>query len=431
MKRVLLSFFMIFTVLSTMCVFAMDTTESENEVVKIENYDQIEDLLAGKELMSDEEKYEKQMNEFAKAYEESEVEELTKAKVIEASDSEDVYEEYSDGYLFKFKKQDIKVELLEGEYKGEIVSIVYPLTADMFLNLEIPELNVGDVIYVYPYLGADNTTVEAEVGNMGTGIERKTGVIILFVVTAILMIVFGKEKGVVSLLIVALIFVLTLLICSEQIYMGTQIILLSLLLATVIIFMMSISKAGLTKDALMISVISMLVLVFVVVLTYGVDALLKNTGATFDAMFLIETIVKRNIDFHDLFVGSIVLILAVALPNVVAKAWCKCQKADTNDINKLFDASRSAMSGSVEMVAVVLTTLIIPKLLYLYSPRLMSSYAYKYTTNEILNSDVLVTELIRLCMVLIGMALAVPMTVCAFKILKNFDEENKKVKDNK
>lgn len=427
MKKILLSFLLIVAILSMMCVFATEVSDDSTQIIEIDDYEQYENLFSTEQTLTDEEYeqlYTTQMKELAEYYEGYKAEELTKAKVIEAGEPEYIYEAYTGEYVFKFKKQEIKVEILEGEYKGKELTLEYPLTADMFLNLDVAELHKGDVIYVYPYVDGEN--LEAEIGTTGNNVERKAGVIVLMVVTVLLMITFGREKGLISTLIVALIAVLTLLIGAEQIYAGTPIIILTLIFALVIVAMLSIAKFRLSKDAVMVTALSMIVILFSTLLTYGVDVLLKNTGGTFETTFLIETIVTGNIDFHALFVGGIVLMLAVAVPNVISKVWCKCKKANTNNATELLKASSSALSGNVEMVTVILTTLLIPKLLYLYSPRLMSAYAYKYTANEILNSDVLITELIRWCMVLIGMAIAVPVAVFGFKFFYKEVKEEKK-----
>ncbi len=424
MKKFLLSFLSIVVIFSTVCVFATEVSEGDNQVIEIENYEQYEDLFSSDETLTDEEYetlYVTQMKELAEYYEGYEAEELTKARVIEASEPEYIYEAYTGDYVFKFKKQEIKVKILEGDYKGEELSLTYPLTADMFLNLDVPKLNVGDVIYVYPY--ADGDTIAAEIGNTGNNVERKAGVITLLAVTAILIVVFGRKKGLLSMLITTLIVVLTLGVGATLIYEGVPVIALTLIFALVISSMLAISKFKFSKDSLATVAISMIVILFMTLVTYGVDAVLKNTGGTFETTFLIETIVNGNVNFHGMFVGSIILILSVFVTNVVSKVWCKCSKAVTTDATSLLSECSCVLSGNVEGATVMLMTLFIPKLLYLYSPRLMSTYAYKYTANEILNSDVLISELIRLCMVIVGMVIAVPVTVYMYKYLHKTEEK--------
>lgn len=424
MKKFLLSFLLLVVTFSTVCVFATEVSDGDNQVIEIENYEQYEDLFSSEETLTDEEYealYDAQMKELAEYYEGYAAEELTKARVIEAAEPEYIYEAYTGDYVFKFKKQDIKVRILEGEYKGEEISLTYPLTADMFLNLDVAKLNVGDVIYVYPYANAD--TIDAEIGNTGNNVERKAGVITLLAVTAILIVVFGRKKGLLSMLITTLIVVLTLGVGATMIYNGVPIIALVLIFALIISAMLAISKFKLSKDALAVVAVSMIVILFTTLLTYGVDLVLKNTGGTFETTFLIETIVTGNIDFHDLFVGSIVLILSVLVTNVVSKVWCKCKKADTTSATSLLKECSCVLFGNLEGATVMLMTLFIPKLLYLYSPRLMSTYAYKYTADEILNSDVLIAEIIRLCMVLIGMVIAVPIAVYSYKYVYKIEEK--------
>lgn len=422
MKKIFVSFLMVFAIMSTMCVFATDEVVDNSQVIELESYEDYEALFNEQEQISDEEyeaAYKEQMEYLVEYYDEFETEELIKAKVLEVYDAEYMYETDYSGFVYKLKTQDVKVKILEGDYEGKEVTVTYPLAADMLGNLEVAELKKGDVVYVA--LGVDEETEElyADIGGVGFNVERKIGMIVLAIATAALILACGREKGLLSLLITALIIIVTLLIFTEQIYLGTQIILLALIIAAVITSMIVITKLGLTRDSFLVSASTILVLIIVALLTFGIDGLVKNTGGTFDAMFLVENIIRQNIDFHHMFVGGIILILSVVLPYVACDVWKKCKETNAAGFNNLLDASKSAVSGKLEVVTGILMTLLMPKLIYLYS--------YKYTTNEIMNSDLMVTEFVRLFMCLIGIALTVPATVLIYHFFYN----NKNVEDNK
>lgn len=422
MRKILVSLLMIFTILSSMCVFATEEIVDGSQVIELDSYEDYEALLGDQMQLTDEEyeaTYKEQMEYMVKYYDEYEVEDFPKAKVLEVYEPETMYETDYSGFVYKLTTQDVKVRLLEGEYEGEEVTVTYPLVADMLGNLKMKELKKGDVIYVAPAMDEETNELYADVAGVGFNVERKTPMIILAIVTAALIAIYGKEKGILSLLLSGLILVVALLICTEQIYLGTQIIVLTLLLSAVIASMITITKLGLTKDAVLASVSSVVVLAVIALVTFGVDALVKNTGGTFEAMLLVENIIKQNIDFHHLFVGSIILILSAIVPFVACDVWKSCKEAGEGGINKLLDASKSAMFGKLEIVTSILMVLLMPKLMYLYS--------YKYTTNEIMNSDFVVTEFIRLFMCLIGIVLTVPTTVFMY----HFFNKSKNANNNK
>ena len=164
----------------------------------------------------------------------------------------------------------------------------------------------------------------------------------------------------------------------------------------------------------------MAIIILTTFVTFGVDYMLKNTGGTFDTMLTVENIIKRNIDFHHMFVGSIILILSAVLPYVVCNVWKKCKESNENDFNKLLDVSKDAATGKIEVVIAIFTALLIPKLVYLYS--------YRYTVNEIINSEVVATEFIRMFMCIIAIALSIPATAFIYKVVgeKNITENNNK-----
>ena len=423
MKKIFTSFLVIITILSTMCVFATEEVTDDTQVIELDSYEDYEALFSEQEQLSDEEyeaAYEEQMDYLVEYYDEFEMPELTKAKVINVEEPDYIYEADYTGFIYKMKKQEIKVEVLDGEYAGKQIDVTYPLMADSFLNMEVAELKKGDVIFVSPGIDEETEELYAEVAGTGFNVERKTGVIILAVIAVVLMIAFGKSRGILSALIAILIVSITLLICGDQFYMGTAIIALTICLAAILIAMIVVQKLGLTKDALWVGISSLLIITLITFVTFGVDYMLKNTGATFDAMLMVENIIRRNIDFHHMFVGSIILILSAVLPYIACNVWKKCKESGENDFNKLLDVSKDAMTGKVEMVTMILMTLLIPKLIYLYS--------YKYTMNEILNSDVMITEFIRLFMCIIAIALTIPVTSYIYKLVgikKDDVKENK------
>lgn len=425
MKKFLINLLLIITLFSTMCVLATEEVLEESQIISIDNYEDYEALFDPEEQLSDEEKeeqYQEQMADWEKYYDESETENLIRARVILAGEAEISYESDYYGGIIKMKEQNVEVEILEGEYAGRHAHVKYPLMADSLLNLEVLELKKGDEIYVVGIkLDEKTDTLYAEIGNIGFNLERKAGMIILAVVAIILVCAFCKERGILSILISILIVSITLLIYSEQIYLGTMIMLLALCLSVLLISMIVIQKLGLTEDAFLVGFSSLLVIMVITLITFGVDYMLKNTGDTFEVALMLEFIIKRNIDFHHMFIGSIILILSVILPYVACNVWEKCKESSESSFNKLLDISKDAITGKIEMVTMILMVSLMPKLIYLYAYKyqLSDGLLYNYSTNEIINSDILVAEFIRLFMCIIAIALTVPMTVAIYKLKDN------------
>lgn len=429
MKKAIISLLMILMMIFSMTAYATeemdefgDITQLEDltdigEVIQIDNFDDYEALASDQPEISDdeyEEIYQEQMKELRKFFDEYENEKLTKVKVVKAGESEYIYEMDYTGYLYKMKKQDVTVNVLEGEYEGKEVKLTYPLIMDSLLNLNVPELKKGDIVYVSLEMDEETEEVAAYATEIGFNVERKAGVIVLGVIAIVLVVVYGKGSGIFSALLILLIITCTLLIYAEQVYLGTEIIVLAMVFAVLFIGMIVISKLGLKKDALYVAGSCILIMMLITLITLGVDGLLRNNGATLESTMLAETIIKGNIDFHFLFVGSIILILSVIIPYVACSVWEKCKETSENDFNTLLDVSKGAMTGKIEIVTAILSVLMISKLLYMYP--------YKYSTNEILNSDVMVTEFIRLFMCIIAITLTVPVTALMYKLV------NKEVK---
>lgn len=425
MKKFLISLSLIIVCLGTMCVFATESDIDINEEALIEDLQNTENVYTSDEEYTDEElekmyqdmlaeMYEETLEENQKSYNEYQAEDATKARVIEVKESEYVYDtDYQNAY--KYKIQTLVVKILEGEYANAEMEATYQLSNDSLVNLEMPELKKGDIIYVDVYTDEDGN--QYATSNMistmiGANVERKVGLWILGIIAVVLVCVFGKEKGVISILISALMLVFALLIYSEQIFLGTAILPLVIILSMIIGIVLCIQKNGLTKDTIWTSGISIILLGIAVGATFVTDILLRSVGATFDSMFLTEYVLNRNIDFHNMFVGSVVLILSGILPYIVCDIWRECKNSADKSLKQLLNVSKNSMSGKIEILTIILMTMLVPKLVYLYC----SKY---YTINMILNSEILVAELIRFFVCLIVISLAIPITTFIYKYIKN------------
>lgn len=436
MKKFLISLALISTIFSTLCVFATESEINIDEEVLIENLQNTENVYESSEDYTEEdiekeyqqmlkEMYEESLKKSQNEYNTYEAEEATKAKVIEVGETEYVYDtDYAN--VYKYKIQNLRVKILEGEHAGEEMEVTYQLSNDSLLNLEMYEAKIDDEIYVDIYSDENSESyafTNMTAATIGANLERKVEVVVLAIIAIALVCIFGKEKGTISILIAALMVVLTLLICGEQIFLGTSILPLTIILSAIIVVMLCIQKTGLTIDTIWTSLISMLVLFLGVVITFAIDSSLKCAGGTFDAMFLTQCVLNRNISFQDMFVGSIVLILAGILPYIVCDVWKESIKSDDKSLNGLLNASKDVMTGKIEILTIILTVLIMPKLVFLYC----SKY---YTMNMIMNSEILVTEFVRFFVSLIMISIAIPVTVFIYKYIKN-EIDSKKEKDEK
>lgn len=409
-----ISLFVMLFVLS-ICTVSLATvienpSAESGETVYIDSYEDYEQLVEDTNTEYNQEElkrvyaeYTKYMREYYNQYERDET---VKAKVIEAGD---IVEQYDfDQYYYsasKYELQPIGIEIVEGEYAGKRFNIDYLLTGDALNNLKYSKLKVGDTVFVSVYQDESTGEYVAEFTNAGSNIERFGTVFCIGIIAMVLLILYGGKKGILTTLITLLILDFCLIIIPNMGFAGQGFVIGGIALILLMIFTVSISKLGLNKKAVKASVIAIIINIITIMLLVIFNYLTRIAGVTYEVAALSENVLLGNMNFESLYIIITMIIASLAITNVICKCIEKLEKSEAVTFNEKLSVCKNSLGGNVLLVVVSLMALYIPNHLLLLTN--------KYTSTEILNAEILATELIRLFTIIIAMALTVP-TVVAF-----------------
>lgn len=441
MKK-LVSMLLVFTLaFSSVCCFATDVTTSDynwydnysGETEYLNSYEEYEDLINGMdEQLEYKELYNQMIEQTIESYKEAERDTIYKAKVLEASEPQVYYGYYQ--YLYKSLYQTLKIEILEGSEKGKVVEDVnYILTGDTYGNLELPKVTEGMTIHVSLQLDDDgnvytdeNGSIYAYSSSIDSPVSRWGYILTLIIITAVLVGIYLGKPGLKMLVPILLIVDLIVLFMVPALFDGTNVMLLLgfiILMSTITICVL---KLGLNSKTFVAILVSLVMSFMLVLLVYGFDSLAYMSGITYEATSFVESILPRVvdsevvpvIDLHALNVATITLIAFFMFVPIV------CETINVYEENKNKKKAYSLTVDKMkEHISDKLVT-IVPILLALSIPKFIILLANKCSLREIVNSEILGSDIVRILFVVIAMVVASPLTAIAGKLLID-DEENR------
>lgn len=381
-------------------------SEYENEDIQyIDNYEDYEDL-ANSQYSQDElkgyyESYQEYMKEYFDSYQR---EETIKARVIEVSPSHEEYE-YNEYYYSasKYDIQPIVVEIMEGEHVGEKFDISYLLTGDSLGNIKYSDLKVGDIIFVGFFTDETTGEVYADITNAGANVERLGVVICIGIMALILLIIYGGKKGLLLSLIILLALDFCLVIIPTMGFEGQGFVVGGVSFIALLITTITITKLGLNKKALKAAMISTACVLVAWLLLATANYLTRTVGVTFEIAAIAENVIRGNMNFEHLYMFVTLIIAAVTITNVVANAQKKLDESKVKGFNERLEICKPVLNENI-LISVI-------TLLVTYIPNHLLLLTNKYTPEELWNAEMLVTELVRIFVVVIATAIAVPVVV--------------------
>ena len=317
---------------------------------------------------------------------------LEKARVLEASESKDRAVE---GTSITTKTQTLTIEVLEGADKGRVVTFENDFT----------QLEEGDVFYVRHIVGGFDLETWAVSDPYRLDVLLGIGLIFL-----VLVFLFGGLQGIRGLASLAGSLVLIFYLLLPGIHSGVSPILVSLGVASLIIFVGSYVTHGVnrTTTAAMLGMVTTIVITGIA--TYLAIDLAQLSGFTSDENVYLNFGTEGRIDMVGLLFGGIMIgLLGVLYDSAIGQAVA---------VEELFTASKEYTRKQVylrglrigrEHIGALVNTLAIayvgaslPLLLLLKQSTASPLY--------LLNSEIFATEIIRILMSSIGIILAVPVT---------------------
>ena len=398
----------------------MNFIESDEDYEKVLN--EVQGSNVNSEASSDDEQlkeYYEQYQDYIKDYYNSyERPQVNSAKVIEAEESKETYEIVDYYSVAKYLIQNIKVELLDGEYKGSQISIEYVRTGDSMDNIHFAPLKVGDTIFVQVDKDESGELV-ANVTNTWSFVSRSGMIIVFAVIAFLLLIIYGGKKGINSGLISIIAIVFSIVIISNSAYMGFGVIGTGILFILCLILTISMAYLGLTKTTLKAICVSVVMTLFAFVLVWFMSLITRTVGVTFEIAAIAENIILHNINFEHLYYVITLAIASAFITNATCSAIRRIDRECPEEFEEKIYACKDVIISNVVLCVVTMIVLYIPNHLLLINN--------KFTMTEQLNSETFVAEAIRMISTVICIVMTIPcVSIKQLKIGKKYLNEAKK-----
>lgn len=344
-----------------------------------------------------------------------------KAKVIEASEVKKVQHENITDTV-----QEVKLEILEGEYDTQEFTSNYVLSYDIDGKILAYELEKGDTVWVQLAKAPDGT-VNVEVEN----IVRQNYIYLMLVIFLLSIILIGGKRGVKAILGLLVTIFAVYFILIKGIFAGYNPILMSILASFLIIVLTFLILGGINKK-----VITAVIGTFGGVLIAGIMAsifsyILKLSGANEDAIQLSVSSTQLNFNFRDLiFAGIVISALGACMDMGMSIASSLDElKNKTKDMDWV-DLFKSGMNIGKDVIGTMTNTLI---LTYVGGALtlILLFMACDFTLIQILNKETIAQEIISAIAGSMGVVYTVPITAFVYSFLNRDKTIYKKVSENK
>lgn len=351
-----------------------------------------------------------------------------KAKVIEAG--EPYIEEVS---AYKIKYQDVKVEVKEGDFKGEVLDAKYTVSYDLEGKIEGYLLDKGNTVEIEIPLIDGGIDEAGEV--VVHDIDRSGYIILLFVLFLVIILIVGKIQGLKAIIAFIITMLAIFLFMLPQIINGHDAIFITVLTSIIVIVLSFIIISGLQKKSIaaMIGTSGGIICAGIVALIFGVLA--KLSGGQEEAMYLSMNSQNIAFDFKDLLFSGIVIASLGAAMDVgmsIASALDELKQKNPNMVAK--DLFKSGMNIGADVIGTMTNTLILA-----YVGGAINTVLLFMVNNvplgEILNIEMIATDVISALAASVGVIFSVPITALAYAILNNkkliYNRKSKNLKEGK
>jgi uncharacterized membrane protein len=420
MKRIsiFVGLIIIFILAFNATVFCTETTTENSQVVPIENLDDLGQITEGGQTQAElKQQFESNIKDLSSSYDKYQREGTVRAKVLKAGEVKSIYE--SDYYygVYEAKFQEITIEILNGKFKGKQIDSQYILTADVLGNIKIPAIKPGDVISVGLTLNDAGTDIaSAELLSLDVSVERMWWALILIILILVLLFIYTDLKKFAMLIPIIVFIDLVFLVMIPLVIKGISPILLSVIIALITIFINSTLRVGLNKKNIIASLGAVFGVIATLLLALAFGSLLKFSGNVLEASQLAENSVKRNINLYELSISLIVLASSIICSDAACKLSKKIheEKKDKQLISRVLLDSKKMIASRLNIIAILILTFTVPKWLLLS--------LYKYSAYEFLNSEIILTDLVRASMLIFALIITVPLTTIIGRLLYKNEE---------
>ncbi len=192
---------------------------------------------------------------------------------------------------------------------------------------------------------------------------------------------------------------MVMLILVPELFAGRSLLWLTIVTSILYIIVESVIKVGLNSKTVAAIFSTIVVTLSLTVVLVGVSNMANFSGITYEVLNMLESFPKGTIDFYMLYISSFILLCMIVTSNI------SCMAINTNGDKK---AIKENIAEKLPLFIGILFVSIIPKYLYLFIS--------KYTYDEIINSEMLLTDVYKITFLIIAMVVTVQITEYAKKL---------------
>ncbi|MCD5381306.1 MAG: YibE/F family protein [Candidatus Pacebacteria bacterium] len=314
-------------------------------------------------------------------------------KTIPGTDTEHLY-------------QTIKAEVLDGPKEGEVITI----------ENDYLELSTGDKFYFRYSVYMDGSEAYGVIN-----IDRKGSIFVLISIFVLAVIIFGRWQGVRSLFALAGSFFAIFYILMPSILAGWNPILVSVLVASVILFAAIFFTHGFNRESAVAYGGTMIAVFLTSLFAIFSVHLTDLSGFASEASVYLNFNTNGALDFTALLLGAMIIgVLGVLDDVAVTQAAVVTELYNSNASLSRVEVYRKALRVGREHVGALVNTLVLAYV-GVSLPLLLQFYTASSSLSMSINTELFATEIVRTVVGSIGLILAVPIvTLLAVFYLKDY-----------
>ncbi len=349
-----------------------------------------------------------------------------RAKIIEAGEVKEDYSiSYADQSISKYVIQKVKIKILPGEkHSGDELDLTYILTADSMNNIILSRLEKGDEVFVTVTENEDGT-LQGNISNSWSTVKRVNKLLIIGIILALLLIIYGSKKGFSTALVCVIALVFATIIIPNFAHNGDGVIAVGILEILCLVFTITVIQLGLTRKSFKAMGISICMTLFAWLLIFFFNYITRTVGVTFEFAAIAENVILRNINFEHLYYIITLIVASAFITNTVAMAVKKIERECSQNYDERIMAAREVLPANIIPFMVASFALYIPNHILLLTN--------KFGEEEIINSETLVSEIIRA--LVIGLCITLVIPIVSMNIFgfgkKYLQEPKQEIKEEK
>ena len=324
------------------------------------------------------------------------------------------------------KVQEVKIEIIEGDYIGEEFVTNYVLTYDIAGKIQAYELDVGDKVLVQ--------LTEDQDGNIVATVQdvaREKYIIAMFIIFLLSVVLVGGKQGVKAILGLFATIVIIYLVLIKGVFTGKDAVMYSIASIVLTIVATFLIIGGWNKKILTAALGTIGGVLSAGIMALIFSKLAKMTGASEDAIQLTINIANINFEFRELlFSGIIISALGACMDVGMSIASSLDEIKMKNPEITWQELFKSGMNIGRDVIGTMTNTLI---LAYVGGSLtlILLFMASNLSVLEILNKETIAEQVISALAGSMGVVYTVPITSFVYSVLNKDQVIYKKVSDNK